>query len=113
LKAKIAMVPLTPEELKALRQMIDDDRLSDDEKDDLIRTVDHIVQSFILQARGLDGVQLSLAARANASFQNHIHHANLEEHDKKERVDLGCLDGREGEIEIQSPKAGLRRPDHS
>jgi hypothetical protein len=107
------MVPLTPDELKALRQMIDDDRLSDDEKDELIRTVDHIVQSFILQARGLDGVQLSLAARANASFQNPSHHASLQEYDIKERVDLGCFHEREGEIEIQSPKAGLRRPDYS
>ena len=101
--ARIAMVPLTPDELKALRQMIDDDRLSDDEKDELIRTVDHIVQSFILQARGLDGVQLSLSSRANASFQLPENHGNLQEYDIKERVDLGHSIECVGVIENKSP----------
>jgi hypothetical protein len=101
--AKNAMVPLTPDELEALRQMINDDRLSDAEKDDLIRTVDHIVQSFILQARGLDGVQLSLSARANAAFQLPENRDSLQEYDTKERVDLGHSIECVGVIENKSP----------
>lgn len=93
--------------------MIADDRMSVADKDDLIRTLDHIVQSFILAARGLDGVQLSLSARANASFQNQSQHAIVEKYDNIERVDLGHTDARGGEIETQSPNAGPRRPDHS
>lgn len=101
--AKNAMVPLTPDELEALRQMIDDDRLSDAEKDDLIRTVDHIVQSFILQARGLDGVQLSLSARANAAFQLPENGDSIQEYDIKERVDLVHSVECVGVIEKKSP----------
>lgn len=107
------MEPLTPAELDELRAMIKDERMSDADKDEIIRILDNVVQSFILQARGLDVVQLSLTARANASFQPPQNCDSLSKYDIKERVDLGCPTGREGVIENQSPNAGPRRPENS
>ena len=112
-RATCPMEPLTPQELEELRKMIDDDRMTETEKDDLIRTVDHIVQSFVLAAHGLGGVQLSLSSRANAAFQISEQHATIQNTDRKERVDLGQVAVRGGEIEPQSPNARHRRPEHS
>jgi hypothetical protein len=106
------MEPLTPAEFQELRAMIKDERLTDAEKGDLIRMLDNIVQSFILQARGLDGVNVSLAARANASFQEGARHGNLEKYDRIERVDLDHSAGCEGEIELHSLNTRPRRPEH-
>ncbi len=112
-KAKGPMEPLTPQELNELRKMIDDDRLDDADKDALIRTLDHIVQSFILAARGLGSVGVTLSDRANAVFQNPGQHDIIQKYDINERVDLGHPDARGGEIETQSPMQRLRRPEHT
>ena len=109
------MEPLTPQELEELRKMIEDDRLTETDKDDLIRTVDHIVQSFILAAHGLGSVELSLSARANARFQNPQDHANLEKPKQNERIDLDEHHAVGGQLRVsqksQSPDDRLRRPE--
>lgn len=110
-RAVTNMEPLTPLELEELRKMLHDEHLTNAQKDDLIRTVDHIIQSFILAARGLGSTKLSLSARANASFQFPRHYDSVIQCDNMRRVDLDHPDAGEGEIEPQSPTLRHRRPD--
>jgi hypothetical protein len=82
------MVPLTPEELQEMRAHIATFDMSDDDKDAIIRLVDNIVISFILSARGLDPVQLSLSARANSAFKAQADCAKIPVYDRFKRIDL-------------------------
>jgi hypothetical protein len=82
------MVPLTPEELQEMREHIATFDMSDDDKDAIIRLVDNIVISFILSARGLDTVQLSLSARANSAFKGQTDCAKIPPYDRFKRIDL-------------------------
>lgn len=107
------MVPLTPEELQEMRVHIAAFDISDDDKDALIRLVDNIVISFILSARGLDSVQLSLSSRANFAFIGNNNHAILPKHERFERIDLHNLQVSEGEkygdIDTEAPNKNEER----
>lgn len=83
------MVPLTTDELQEMRKHIATFDMSDTDKDALIRLVDGIVISFIMSARGLDPVQLSLSARANSAFNGAENHAKLPEYERLKRIDHG------------------------
>ncbi len=79
--------PLNNEELEMCRACIGLD-MTDAEKDELIRIVDHIVSSFVDQAFGIHPAQLSLAARANRAFQGFGDHGNLALFQETRDVDL-------------------------
>jgi hypothetical protein len=85
------MVPLTPEELQEMRAHIATFDMSDNNKDAIIRLVDNVVISFILSARGLDPVQLSLSARANFAFKGQTDCANISSYDRFKRIDLASI----------------------
>jgi hypothetical protein len=89
--ATIAMVPLTPEELQEMRAHIATFDMTDNDKDALIRLVDGIVISFIMSARGLDPVQLSLSARANSAFKGLTDCAKIPAYDRFKRIDLASI----------------------
>jgi hypothetical protein len=107
------MVPLTPEELQEMREHIATFDMSDDDKDAIIRLVDNIVISFILSARGLDTVQLSLSARANSAFNGNENRANLSKHERFERIDLNdpqdCEGAKHGGIDTEAPHKSAPR----
>lgn len=107
------MVPLTPEELQEMRKHIATFDISDSDKDAIIRLVDNIVISFILSARGLDPVQLSLSARANSAFIGTENRAILPEYERFERIDLHNLQVSEGEkygdIDTEAPNKNVER----
>jgi hypothetical protein len=89
--ATIAMVPLTPEELQEMREHIATFDISDNDKDAIILLVDNIVVSFIMSARGLDPVQLSLSARANSAFKAQADCAKIPAYDRFKRIDLASI----------------------
>jgi hypothetical protein len=93
------MSPLSVEELAELRKHIESFPMSQAEKDEMITLIDRIVVSFILQARGLDPVRLSLSARANAVFDGNDEYAMKDDRLVTLRVDLGNDTALEGEID--------------
>jgi hypothetical protein len=107
------MVPLTPEELQEMREHIATFDMSDDDKDAIIRLVDNIVISFILSARGLDAVQLSLSARANSAFIGTENRANLPKYERFERIDLhdpqDCEGAKHGVTDTEAPQTSAPR----
>ncbi|OYU76336.1 MAG: hypothetical protein CFE32_10630 [Alphaproteobacteria bacterium PA3] len=107
------MVPLTPEELQEMREHIATFDMSDDDKDTIIRLVDNIVISFILSARGLDTVQLSLSARANSALIGTENRANLPKYERFERIDLhdpqDCEGAKHGVTDTEAPQTSAPR----
>jgi hypothetical protein len=107
--ARETMSPLSAEELGELRKHIEGFPMSDAEKDEMIALIDRIVVSFILQARRLDPVQLSLSARANAEFDGDRGYGMNDYSDVTKRIDLGDSEESEGEIEQERPTQNPRR----
>ncbi len=89
------MLPLTPEEMREMTDLLADLDVSMADKQMLVELVDSICMAFIQQARGLDPVQLStatplrdiLSPLANSAFQGADACDNLQPALKNDLID--------------------------
>lgn len=89
-----------PEQMARYRNLLASVAVPDDRKDDVIRVVGTLMQTFVDRAWGTDPVQILEQKRLKDSFKDASLHANLPHEmlssEATARVDLGHTDRREG-----------------
>lgn len=82
------MLEIRPDKMDRYREIVAKIDVPQDRKDDVIRSVAHLLQAFIDKAFGVDPVQLATQDRLSDSFQTAASHANLGHRQDAVRVDL-------------------------
>ena len=113
------VLEIGPEKMAHYRKILAGVAVTDDRKNDMIRAVGSLMQSFVDRAWGVDPIQILERSRLKDSFQSATLHASLPStnliSDSAERVDLGPIDGREGATTQSKKKRGWRhgqKPNH-
>ena len=83
------MLEIKPERLAYYREMLRDLDVSDDRKDEVIRTLAWFMRSWVDRAFGVDPVQLAVKDRLSESFQFAALHGSVEHGSDTARIDLG------------------------
>ena len=82
------VLEIRPDKMDRYREIVAKIDISQDRKDDVIRSVANLLQAFIDKAFGVDPVQLATQDRLSDSFQTAASHANLGNRQDAARVDL-------------------------
>ncbi|WP_283419121.1 hypothetical protein [Sphingopyxis sp. Geo48] len=90
------MLDIKPETLARYREIIAHIDVPMERKDEMIRMVVTMMQSFVDAAFGVDPTQLALAAKLSKSFQNASGNAMVSDGYDAERMDLLADHRREG-----------------
>ncbi len=102
------MLEIKPERLAHYREYLVDLDVSDERKDEVIRTLASFFHTLIDQAFGVDPVQLAVKDRLSDSFQSAASHGKLSNGHAAARVDLGSDHEREGAITPYIPRRDVR-----
>lgn len=90
------MLEIKPDKMDRYREIIVDIDASTERKDEVIRTLAGIMQSFIDAAFGVDPVQLVMQSKLSQTFQNASTHGSISDGHDAARVDLQAGEKREG-----------------
>jgi hypothetical protein len=103
---------ISPERMQHYRNLIAGVAVAEHRKDDVIRTIGSLMQSFVDRAWGTDPIQILEQRRLKDSFQAAVLHDNLPVISKTsgnaERIDLGSQSEREGANTQTTKKRGWR-----
>lgn len=106
------VIDFGPEKMVRYRDLLASVAVPDDRKDDVIRVVGSLMQSFVDRAWGTDPVQILEQKRLKDSFKGAALYANLPidvlSSASTARVDLGLDDRREGASTQNQKRRGWR-----
>lgn len=84
------VIEIKPERLAHYREKLAALDVSDDRKDEVIRTLAWFMQSWVDKAFGVDPVQLAVRDKLNDSFHSAAFDGRIRDGCEAERIDLEC-----------------------